>query len=78
MDGIAGEFSGQFSQTTPSPSPSLALGTVDLGNPLPFPFAPWTRICPAAWAASQKLSLVSIDVDVVRAGALAGADVGLA
>ena len=35
--------SGHFSQTTPSPSPSQALGTVDLGNPLPPPLLPCMR-----------------------------------
>ena len=44
---------GHFSHTTPSPSPSRALGTIHLGNPCPPPLLPCTRRSPAAWAASQ-------------------------
>ena len=40
--------SGHFSQTTPAPSPSRALGTIHLGNPLPPPLLPCTQRSPAA------------------------------
>ena len=43
-----------LSHTTPSPSPSLALGTIHLGKPLPLPLLPGTRVSPAACAASQE------------------------
>lgn len=43
------------SHTTPSPSPSRALGTIALGKPLPFPWLPKTRSSPAATASSQDL-----------------------
>ena len=42
-----------FSQTTPSLSPSRALGTIHPGNPCPLPLLPWTRGSPAASAASH-------------------------
>ena len=41
-----------LSHTTPSPS--LALGTIHFGKPLPPPLLPCTRRSPAAWAASQE------------------------
>ena len=67
------------SQTTPSPSPSLAQGTIDLRNPLPFPFVPWTRASLAAWAASQELYLETVNIEsaapvswMARASGLSG------
>ena len=42
------------SHTTPSPSPSRALGTLAAGNPRPDPLPPWTRGLPAATASSQE------------------------
>ena len=41
------------SHTTPSLSPSRALGTIAWGNPFPSPLLPWTRCSPAAAAPSQ-------------------------
>ena len=43
----------QRSQTTPSPSPSRALGTISFGNPLPPPALPWTLDSPASTASSH-------------------------
>ena len=43
-----------FSQTAPSPSPSLALGTIDFGKPRPQPWLPGSRVSPAARAASPE------------------------
>ena len=57
-------FSDHLSHTTPSPSPSLALGTIHLGKPLPLPLLPWTRVSPAACAASQELYLMVVAVAV--------------
>ncbi len=67
---------GHLSHTTPSPSPSLALGTIHFGKPLPLPLLPCTRACPAAGASSQKLYDVIIGVGVGRAGMPVGALVG--
>ena len=47
-----------FSQTTPSPLPSRALGTIDFGKPLPPPLLPCTRRSPAACVASRRLPSV--------------------
>ena len=43
----------QRSHTIPSPSPSLALGTISFGNPLPPPTPPCTLDSPASTASSQ-------------------------
>ena len=43
----------QRSQTTPSPSPSRALGTISFGNPLPPPTLPCTLDSPASTASSH-------------------------
>ena len=37
---VALSCSDHLSHTTPSPSPSLALGTIHLGKPLPLPLLP--------------------------------------
>ena len=44
---------GYFSQITPSPS--LALGTIQVRNPRMPPLLLWREVSPAAWAASQEL-----------------------
>lgn len=46
-------LSSYFSHTTPSLSPSRALGTIAAGNPRPDPFDPFTRSSLAAAAASH-------------------------
>ena len=43
-----------ISHTTPSPSPSLALGTIAFGNPPPPPLLPCTLSSPVASASSQE------------------------
>ena len=71
---------GHFSHTTPSPSPSLALGTIHLENPLPPPLLPCTRRSPAAWAASQLAYVLTCGVGVADgcASCLVGTGVGFA
>ena len=69
-------FSDHLSHTTPSPSPSLALGTIHLGKPLPLPLLPCTRVSPAACAASQELYVLISDVSVCCTGLLVGPGVG--
>ena len=56
--------SDHLSHTTPSPSPSLALGTIHSGKPLPLPLLPCTRVSPAACAASQELKVLTAGVAV--------------
>ena len=63
---------GHFSHTTPSPSPSLALGTIHLGKPLPLPLLPCMRVAPAACAASQELYVLISGVGVCCTGLLVG------
>ena len=55
---------GHLSHTTQSPSPPFALGTIQLGNPLPPPLLPCMRVSPVAGAASQELYVLAAGVAV--------------
>ena len=65
-----------FSHTTSPPSPSLALGIIDFGKPLPLPLLPCARVSPAACAASQELYVLISGVGVCCTGLLVGLGVG--
>ena len=57
--GVMLPWPGHLSHTTPSPSPSRALGTIFAGNPRPPPWLPCTRVSPASSAASHDPYTVS-------------------
>ena len=73
VQAFSGGLSGHRSQTTPSPSPSRALGTIAFGNPLPPPTLPCTLDSPASTASSHDPY-----TGVFSSGSNSGTKVGVA